>query len=479
MIPDMTCAADTLMTEIGRIVGPGYVVRGRDAEPWSQDWPGLVRWQPLAVVRPAHTAEVAAIVRLVNARRIPIVPVSGNTNLVKGTVAEGALMLSLDRMSAIREIRPEGRVAVVEAGVILATLHEAAAAHDLIFPLSFGARGSAMVGGVLSTNAGGSNVLRYGNTRDLCLGLEVVTPTGEVMTLMSELHKNNSGYDLRHLMIGAEGTLGIITAAVLKLFPRPRAYATAMVAVASVGGALRLLNRLQDETGGAVEAFEYMPRSFMAALLKRFPEMRAPFEKPYDINVLVELGARAPRDITPDATGQVPLSAHLDSVLAGLYEEGLILDAVVAQNGGQRAEIWARREASAQILRVRKPVVENDIAVAPDRMEELISRIEKVSQAIDPDIENTGVAHLGDGNLHYVGWPSRDDSALCRAVQEAVETEVIALGGSFSAEHGIGLSKLPAMAAHKDATALAMMRAIKAAVDPNGIMNPGKLIPDQ
>lgn len=469
----------TQLDEIRRIVGTRHVMTGSDAAPWSQDWAGLARWQPLAVARPANTGEVAEIMRLANARRFPVVPVSGNTNLVKGTVAEGALMLSLDRMSAIREIRPEARVATVEAGVILARLHEAVAAHDLIFPLSFGARGSAMVGGVLSTNAGGSNVLRYGNTRDLCLGLEVVTPLGEVMNLMSALHKNNSGYDLRHLMIGAEGTLGIITAAVLKLFPRPRAYATAMVAAPTVGEALHLLNRLQDETGGAVEAFEYMPRSFVAALLKRFPEMRPPFEKSYDINILVELGARAPRDAAPDDMGQVPLSAHLEAVLAEFYEEGLILDAVVAQNETQRAEIWARREASAQILRLRKPVIENDIAVATDRVEEVLERIKSVTQAIDSDIENTGIAHLGDGNLHYVGWPSRDDPELCRAIQRAVEIEVIALGGSFSAEHGIGLSKLPAMAEHKDAAALAMMRAIKAAVDPNGIMNPGKLIPGQ
>ena len=468
-----------IIEEIGRIIGPDHVVTGSDTARWSRDWAGTVAWQPLAVVRPANSAEVAAVVRLANRHRLPVVPVSGNTNLVKGTVADGVLMLSLDRMSAIREIRPGARVAIVEAGVIVAALHEVAARHDLIFPLSFGARGSAMVGGVLSTNAGGANVLRYGNTRDLCLGLEVVTPTGEVMNLMNALHKDNSGYDLRHLMIGAEGTLGIITAAVLKLFPRPRAYATAMVAVSSINVALRLLSRLQDETGGAVEAFEYMPHSFVAALLKRFPEMRQPFEKTYDINILVELGARAPRDVTPDVTGQVPVAAHLEKVLGGLYDEGLVLDAVVAQSEAQRAEFWARREASAQILRMRKPVIENDIAVATDRMGELIARIEAVSQAVDPSIENTGVAHLGDGNLHYVGWPSRGDPALCRAVQQAIEEEVIALGGSFSAEHGIGLSKLPAMAAHKDPVALGVMRAIKAALDPNGIMNPGKMIPDQ
>lgn len=474
----MTTSDSCLLAEIAGIIGKSHVATGQDAARWGRDWPGTMTWQPMAVLRPADTAEVAAIVRLANRHHLPVVPVSGNTNLVKGTHAEGALMLSLDRLSAIREIRPAARVAVVEAGVIVATLQAAAASHDLIFPLAFGARGSAMIGGVLSTNAGGSNVLRYGNTRDLCLGLEVVTPTGEVMSLMNALHKNNSGYDLRHLMIGAEGTLGIITAAVLKLFARPRATATAMVAVPSVGVALDLLNRLQDQTGGAVEAFEYMPRSFLDALRARFPEMRPPFEKSYDINILVELGARAPRDVTPDATGAVPLVAHLEAVLGGLYEEGLVLDAVVARSEAQRAEIWARREASAQILRVRQPVIENDIAVATDRMEDLIARVEAVSRAIDPGIENTGVAHLGDGNLHYVGWPSREDPALCRAVQQTIEEEVIALGGSFSAEHGVGLSKLPAMAAHKDPVALAMMRAIKAAVDPNGIMNPGKLLPD-
>jgi len=212
--------------------------------------------------------------------------------------------------------------------------------------------------------------------------------------------------------------------------------------------------------------------------LQRFPEMRPPFAERHAVNVLVELGARAPRDVTPGADGELPVVTQLEAVLAAGYEAGEVLDATVAQNVAQRAEIWLRRESSAQILRMRSPVVENDIAVATDRMEALLERIEEVSHAIDPGIENTGVAHLGDGNLHYVGWPSRDDAALCRAIQEAVEEEVIALGGSFSAEHGIGLSKRAAMATHKDPVALATMRAIKAALDPNGILNPGKVLPD-
>ncbi|MFB9148815.1 FAD-binding oxidoreductase [Roseovarius ramblicola] len=470
-------ALSSAMDEIARLVGVTHVLRGEAAARWSGDWAGHRRWQPLAVARPGDTGEVAALVRLANRHRLPLVPVSGNTNLVKGTVAEGALMVSLDRLSEIREIRPAARVAAVGAGVVIEALNTALAAHDLMFPLSFGARGSAMVGGVLSTNAGGANVLRYGNTRDLCLGIEAVTPTGEVMHLMGALHKNNSGYDLRHLLIGAEGTLGIITAAMLRLVPRPRAQATAMVALPSLDAALGLLNRLQDETGGAVEAFEYMPASFLRALLRQFPEMRPPFDTMHAVNVLVELGARAPRDVTPDATGQVPLAAHLEGVLAALWDEGHVLDAVVAKSEAQRAEMWARREASAHVLRARSPVVEGDIAVATDRVATLVARTGAACRALDPGIEITGVAHLGDGNLHFVGWPSRPDAALCAELSRAVETEAVALGGSFSAEHGIGLSKLGAMTAHKDPVALETMRAIKAALDPNGILNPGKLLP--
>ena len=465
------------LDEIARLVGAANLSHGTETARWSGDWAGHTRWQPLAVARPADTGEVAALMRFANRHRLPVVPVSGNTNLVKGTAADGALMLSLDRLSEIREVRPAARTVSVGAGLVIETLNAKLAAHDLVFPLSFGARGSAMVGGVLSTNAGGANVLRHGNTRDLCLGLEVVTPTGEVMDLMSALHKNNSGYDLRHLMIGAEGTLGIITAAVLRLVPRPRAHATAMVALPSLEAALDLLNRLQDETDGAVEAFEYMPASFIAALLRRFPEMRAPFATRHEVNVLVELGARAPRDVTPDTSGQIPLAAHLETVLAALWEAGDIRDAVVAQSEAQRAEIWARREASAHILRARSPVVEGDIAVPTDRLAALVARSEAACRALDPEIEITGVAHLGDGNLHFVGWPSRADPVLCQDLSRAVEAEAIALGGSFSAEHGIGQSKLVAMAAHKDAVALETMRAIKSALDPNGLLNPGKLLP--
>lgn len=469
--------SDTFLERLSDIAGASNVLTGEAALPWSQDWAGQTRWAPLAVVRPADTDQVAAILRLANDARLPVVPVSGNTGLTKGAKAGGALMLSLDRMSAIREINPAARTAVVEAGVILSNLHETAAKHDLIFPLTFGARGSAMIGGCLSTNAGGSNVLRYGSTRGLCLGLEAVTPEGRVMNLMSALHKDNSGYDLRDLMIGAEGTLGVITAAVVKLFPKPRAYATAMVAAPDVNSALELLHILQAETGGAVEAFEYMPGAYIDAHLKRFPEARAPFAARHEVNILVEVGALAARDAGPGPDGTVPIAAHLEDVLARLYDQGAVLDAVVAKSDTQRAEMWARREAAAEVSRLRDPIVDNDIAVPLDRMQTLLERTAARARALDPGVEFMHVAHLGDGNLHFAAWPETADTLVHDAIREAVEEETIALGGSFSAEHGIGLSKLPAMARHKDPVALEVMRSIKRTLDPNGIMNPGKVLP--
>jgi len=406
-----------------------------------------------------------------------VVPVSGNTGLSGGTRAEGALMLSLDRMNAVREVRPQARIAIVEAGVILSELHDAVAAHDLSFPMTFGAKGSARMGGILSTNAGGSNVLRYGNTRDLVLGLEAVLADGRVVDLMSELHKNNTGYDLRHLLIGAEGTLGVITQAVVKLVPQPRAYATAMVAVPSVGDALGLLNQLQDASGGAVEAFELMPRNYIEGYLALKPGGREPFDQPHQVNLLVELGATAPRDSDLDETGQVPIASYLQEVLGDLLEQGAVLDAVVAQSESQRRDIWAMRECAAEVSFGRKPLVVTDVAVPLDLVERFLDQAGQAVAALDPQAQPIYVAHLGDGNLHYTLWPSRADADLQEALLEAIEEVVRALGGSFSAEHGIGTSKLSSMQRRKDPVALEMMRAIKQALDPKGILNPGKVIP--
>ncbi|MBV2358686.1 FAD-binding oxidoreductase [Thalassococcus sp. CAU 1522] len=468
----------SVIEDLRAALGPGAVLTGADAAPFSHDWTGAYAWQPVCVARPSSTAEVSAVMKIATETRTPVVPVGGNTGLAGGTAGDGSIMLSLDRMTAIREIRPEARLAVVEAGVILSQLHEAADAHDLVFPLTFGAKGSARVGGFLSTNAGGSNVLRYGNTRDLVLGIEAVLADGRVMNLMSALHKDNSGLNLKHLLIGAEGTLGVITGAVLKLVPKPRAYATAMVGVASLDDALALLNRLQEATGGAVEACEYMSQPYLDEVARRFPELRQPFAEPQPVSVMIELGATAPRDATPGPDGQVPIVGLLEDILSGMMAAGQVLDAVVAQTEAQRREIWRRRELAGEVTVSRPPLVNNDVALALDKVAPFLSRMETRLARIDPQAQPMVVSHLGDGNVHYVVWPSSGDPVLIDTIMEAVEDEVLALGGSFSAEHGIGLTKKPSMARRKDPVALDAMRAIKAALDPLGILNPGKVLPE-
>lgn len=468
----------TIVERLAGVVGARNALTGDDAQGYRQDWTGAYAWEPLCVVKPASTAEVSEVMKIAHETGTPVVPLGGQTGLTGATEGQGAIMLSLERMTAIREIRGPARLAIVEAGVILTELHEAAEAMGLAFPLTFGARGSARIGGVLSTNAGGSNVVRYGNTRDLVLGLEAVLADGTVVDLMSELHKDNSGYNLKHLLIGSEGTLGVITAAVVKLVPRPRAFATAMVAVETLDDALDLLNRLQEASGGAVEAFEYMSPRYMAEYLARFPEARAPFEKPQEVTLLVELGAVAPRDAVPGDDGQVPMAALLEHELGTLLEAGRLRDAVVAQNDAQRAEMWARREAAAEVV-TRATMVNNDIALPLDKVSIFLDEMPGKLATLDPEAVVLTVAHLGDGNLHYSVWPGNTDPGARDAIMEAVEEEVLRLGGSFSAEHGIGLTKLPSMRRRKDPAALAAMRAIKAALDPKGILNPGKLLPPE
>ncbi len=466
----------SLVDDLRGVLRGGDLLTGADMAPWSRDWTGQFSWEPLCVVRPRSTQEVAAVLRLANDARTPVVPVSGNTGLSGGSYGAGAVMLSLDRMNAIQDVRAGARLAVVEAGVILSDLHKAAAAEGLSFPMTFGAKGSAQIGGLLAMNAGGSNVLRYGNTRDLVLGLEAVLADGRVVDLMSELHKNNTGYDLRHLLIGSEGTLGVITRAVLKLVPQPRAFATAMVAAESVSGALEVLYQLQDATGGAVEAFEYMPQAHLEVYAELHPDTRPPFEQAYDVNILVELGATAPRDVTPGPDGRVPLSDYLEDVLGTLLEQGAVVDAVVAQNETQRRAMWALREAAAEIAMSRLPVLVNDISVPLDKVESFLTQADAVLDRLDPGGRALVVSHLGDGNVHYT--VQLTDADLKEPVMEAVEDVVLNLGGSFSAEHGIGLVKRSSMARRKDAVALDVMRAIKSALDPHGILNPGKVLPD-
>ena len=466
-----------LIAELTARFGAGHVLTGADTARFVGDWTGKYTAAPLAVVRPGSTAEVAETLRLAARHGVPVVPVGGGTGLVGGSMTTGGLMISLERMNRIRELRPEARLAVVEAGVVLSRLHDAADAAGLNFPLWFGARGSAMIGGVLSTNAGGSNVLRYGSTRALCLGLEVVLADGRVLNLMSELHKDNSGYDLKSLFIGAEGTLGIITAAVMKLVPKAHAHATATLAARSLPDALTLLNRLQESTGGLVEAFEFMPRSYMDRLSVVRPDLGQPFGAVHDVTILVELGSTSARDCVPGPDGSLPLVTLLEDTLAAMMEDGVVLDAVFATTEAQRRTMWARREAAAELTQGWLPSIDTDVAVPLTAVDAFMRQALARLRDIDPDAQTLTVAHLGDGNLHFTIFPTDDDPALGDAILTAVEDVVQDLGGSFSAEHGVGLSKRASMARRKDPVALDVMRSLKALLDPGNLLNPGKIPP--
>ncbi|MCK0126346.1 FAD-binding oxidoreductase [Gelidibacter sp. F2691] len=467
----------SILDKLREAIGGTHVLTGDDTAPWARDWVGKYESTPLAVLRPGSTHEVSQIMALAQDHAVPVVPVSGNTGLSGGAQArDGSLLLSLARMNRIRDIKSDARLAVVDGGVVLEALHDASAEHGLRFPMTFGAKGSCMIAGMLATNAGGSNVLKFGNMRALCLGIEAVLPGGEVLDLMSELHKDNSGYDLRDLLIGSEGTLAVITGAVLKLVPEPGARATAMIAVDQLSTALSVLNHLQEVTGGSVEAFEYMPGSYLDALAVKRPDLRPPFENRHQINILTEVASNAPRDVQLDADGSHPLTTYLEEVLVGYMEEGTVLDAVIAQNDAQRTEMWERREAAAEVVLGRQPLVNNDIALPLDKLEVFLDRMAGELAGLDPKAEALEVAHLGDGNIHYAVFPS--DPTLCDPIMERVEDVVREMGGSFSAEHGIGLSKLPSMQRRKDPVALKVMRQIKQALDPMGIMNPGKVLPD-
>lgn len=457
-------------------LGDRYVLTGTDTAKWTRDWTGKYSWTPLAVVRPASTQEVSAVAQVCYAAGQKMVPVGGNTGLTGATSADGAVMVSLDRLNRIRAVKADARIAIVEAGVILDAIHSAADEHGLVFPLTFGARGSAMIGGNLATNAGGSNVLRYGNTRDLCLGLEIVLPDGRVMDLMSELRKDNTGYNLRQLFVGAEGTLGFITAAVVKLVPAPRVRATAMVALERLEDTLPLLNALQEATGGALEAFEYMPRNYITRHIEHTGK-REPFEAPYPVNILLEAASTRADDAAVDDDGTPRLTELVQNILAEKLEAGVVADAVVAQSAAQRDAMWSRREMAAELTFYDRPIVDTDIAVPVDAVPDFVATANARVQEIDPGCEDFMVSHLGDGNVHYSVYTTRKDPVLYDEIVEAVEEVTLSFGGSFSAEHGIGLSKLSSMERRKDQTAIALMRDMKAALDPKGLMNPGKVLP--
>ena len=438
------------------------------------DWRNAYQGQAALVVRPATTEEVAEVVRICHDAQVALVPQGGNTGLCGGSIPDASgsqVVLSLTRMKRIREIDLANETITVEAGVILQQLQEAASQADRLFPLSLGAEGSCTVGGNLATNAGGTAVLRYGNMRELTLGLEVVLPDGRVWNGLRGLRKDNTGYDLKHLFIGSEGSLGIITAAVLKLFPATHSTATAWVALPSPQAAVDLIGHVRSLCADRLTGFEMMSRQSLDFVLDHVAGCSDPLETKHSWYALIEL-----RDTVPDA----PLALLLENGLAHAFERGWVIDAVLASSQAQAAALWALREGISEAQNHEGPSLKHDISVPVSRIPEFIERTDKALQQDFPGVRIVSYGHMGDGNLHYnISKPVGDEDASFKAREHAIMQVIYrmtsAFSGSISAEHGLGQAKPDAAVRFKDPLEMELMRAIKRTLDPAGLMNPGKV----
>ena len=457
-------------------IGAAFVLTApADCAPYLTDWRGRFTGLALAVLRPADTRQVAALVALCTRYRVPMVPQGGRTGLVLGSVPDAsgsAVVLSLARMDRIRQVDPVNRTMTVDAGCILQNVQEQAAAAGCLFPLSLAAEGSCSIGGNLSTNAGGTAVLRYGNARELCLGLEVVTPQGEIWDGLRGLRKDNTGYDLRDLYIGAEGTLGIITGAVLKLFPRPKAALTALAAVDSPAAATRLLLLAQDACGAALTGFELMSQHCLDLVRTHFPLLARPIAGAHPYYVLLEVAS---------GESEAHAEALIEQALADAFAEGVTADAVVSSSLAQSAGLWAIREHIPLAQARQGKNIKHDVSLPVSHIAAFIARTDAALAERFAGCQVVCFGHLGDGNLHYnVAPPAGQDDQVFLSHQDAINAVVYAhveaLDGSISAEHGIGALKREALTHHKGAIELALMRTIKAALDPLNIMNPGKVL---
>jgi FAD/FMN-containing dehydrogenase len=450
----------TLHERLARIVGAANVLTApEDTKPYLTDWRRQYSAPAECVVRPATTREVSQVIALCAREGVAVVPQGGNTGLVGGSVPTGArreLVLALGRMNRIRALDVLNDTVTVEAGCVLAEVQRAADEAGRLFPLSLAAEGSCQIGGNLSTNAGGVNVLRYGNARELVLGLEVVLPDGRVWDGLRGLRKDNTGYDLKQLFLGAEGTLGVITAAVLRLYPRPSAAATAWIALESPREAVELLAALRSRLGERISAFELVSRACLEAVLAHVADLRDPLPAPHPWYVLAQLA---------DSGSTAELHERVEHALAGR-------EAVLAQSGVQARSLWRIRESipEAQFTNVK-----HDISLPISRIPDFVAQVERELKASFVQTEIYCFGHVGDGNLHYNVGPARlgaSRDAINRIVYDAVER----LGGSISAEHGLGQLKREAIRAHKPPIELELMRRLKAALDPEGVMNPGKVL---
>lgn len=466
-----------LLDRLSALLGPrGLLTDAAALEPHLADWRALYRGRTPCVIRPGSTAELAEAVRLCAAAGTPMVPQGGNTSMVGGATPDESgrqVVVSLARLNRIRDLDPMDMTMTAEAGVVVKAAQQAAEEAGCLFPLSFGGEGTAMVGGVLSTNAGGNTTVRYGNARELMLGLEVVLPDGQVWNGLRRLRKDNTGYALRHLFVGAEGTLGFITAAVLRLFPRPRETELAFCAVADEDAALALFRRFRDRDEGAVRAFEYMSGTGVDFAARHIDGAAWPLAARAGHVVLVDLASSR-----PDAG----LRALMEAVLEEAMTAGEVLDAVVAESEAQRNALWKIREEHPEAQKREGASVKNDVSVPVSRVPELIRRASEACRALIPGIRPVPFGHMGDGNIHMnLEQPEGMDPAafLARShdIMETVNAVVRDLGGSFSAEHGIGRLKTDMMEDWRGGAELDAMRRIKAALDPQGLMNPGKVLP--
>jgi FAD/FMN-containing dehydrogenase len=433
---------------------------------------GLFRGEALAVVRPGSTDEVAFVLRACAGAGIAVVPQGGNTGLVGGGVPQGGVVLSLSRLDRIREVDPVNATLTVEAGCILKTVQDAAAAVDCLFPLSLASEGSCRIGGNLATNAGGTAVLRYGNTRDLVLGLEVVLADGRVWNGLNALRKDNMGYDLKNLFVGSEGTLGIITAAVLKLFPNPKARVTAFVGLGSAGDALSLFQRLRAVAGDRLTAFEYIPRFGLEIVLKHAQGAVRPLNGDHAAYALVELSS---------AEADADLQGTLEAVLGGAIGDGLVEDATLGASEAQNQALWHLRESLSEVQRLEGGSIKHDVAVPVSRVAVFIDEASAACEAAMPGIRVCAFGHFGDGNIHFnLSQPVGMDKAAFLGEWERfnriVHDIVYRMSGSISAEHGVGLLKRDEILLYKDPVAVDLMRTLKRALDPHNILNPGKVV---
>jgi FAD/FMN-containing dehydrogenase len=467
-----------MLDKLIEIVGASHVLTGEQAQPYLVDWRGRYKGAARAVVRPGTTEEVAAVVKCCVAHHVPIVTVGGNTGLCGGATPDDsgtAVVLATSRLNRIRAIDTDNDTMTVEAGCVLQMLQETAQKADRLFPLSLAAEGSCTIGGNLATNAGGTQVLRYGNTRELALGLEVVTAEGEVWDGLRGLRKDNTGYDLRDLFIGSEGTLGVITAVTLKLYPLPVAQRTAMLALNSLEDAVTFLSKARAGFGASLTGFEVMAGPVLQAVVRLFDQQRIPFEgesaqSPWF--ALLELS---------DSESAEHAQARFEEVLGQAIEDGLVQDAAIAQNITQSKAFWHLRESIPLAEAELGKSIKHDVSIPISRIAEFVQVTNAAIQADYPGVHNVVFGHLGDGNLHYnvapaQGQPQEVLLALQDQIYALVHDSVAAFNGSISAEHGIGQLKRDEMPRYKSAVELGLMRSIKKALDPKGLLNPGKVL---